>query len=339
MKKIVLLLNNNDDARNAGPKAQLDISKFLGRFGFKRVALNVNNTSILSKTIFAKVVLPRFIKNNKDIDEIVIQYPMSQFLMRNLITNLRKQTHAHIYCVIHDIEALRIKLDDNSFKKKEISLLNSVDGVIAHNRNMLRWLRQNGLVVNAVPLELFDYDNPQVLNRKINYNYSICFAGNLAKAEFLKKIRLKKNIKLYLYGSNFSKEMQKNNIYYNGSFSPNELPKYLVQSFGLVWDGNSVDSCNGVYGNYTRYNAPHKVSLYLSCGIPVIVWKKAGIAKYIINNGLGIAIDSLSELNSLFNNISFNDYKALRGNCIKEASKIRNGEYIHKAISTLEKIC
>ena len=46
-------------------------------------------------------------------------------------------------------------------------------------------------------------------------------------------------------------------------------------SFGLVWDGISVETCAGVYGEYLKVNNPHKTSLYLASGIPVIIWKEA----------------------------------------------------------------
>lgn len=58
------------------------------------------------------------------------------------------------------------------------------------------------------------------------------------------------------------------------SLAAEELPGALVQSFGLVWDGNSMDTCTGNYGSYLRINDPHKVSLYLSSGLPIIVGQK-----------------------------------------------------------------
>ena len=33
------------------------------------------------------------------------------------------------------------------------------DGVIAHNKKMIDWLRNNGVEVPIVDLEIFDYDN------------------------------------------------------------------------------------------------------------------------------------------------------------------------------------
>lgn len=335
MESAVLLLNTNNNNLDAGPKAQRDISYFLNKDNFQKITLKVNNARLTSKLFFSYFVLPKFGKRMSKMNEIVIQYPMSRLIMKTLVKVLRKKTNAKIYCIIHDIESLRARKGDTNFKKREIALLNSVDGLVVHNENMLNWLKKNGLRVKAVPLQLFDYDNPQPLNKKINYEKSISFAGNLTKSTFLRKFH-PQGIELYLYGVGFSNKIKDANIHYQGSFSPAELPKYLTQSFGLVWDGDSINSCNGIYGQYTKYNDPHKASLYLSSGIPVIVWKKAGIAKYITKHKLGIAIDSLTQLHNAIDAIDLNEYKSMKENCFKEAQKIRNGEFITHAIEKLE---
>lgn len=335
MRKAVLMLDTNNNNLDAGPKAQRDISYFLNKNDFQIIILKVNNARLISKLFFSCFILPKFGKKMSKMNEIVIQYPMSRLVMKTLVRVLRKQTNAKIYCVTHDIESLRAKRGDTDFKKREIALLNSVDGLVVHNESMLNWLKKNGLKVKTVPLQLFDYDNPQPLNKKINYDRSISFAGNLTKSTFLRKFH-PQGVELYLYGVGFSNKIKDANIHYQGSFSPTELPKHLTQSFGLVWDGDSINSCNGIYGQYTKYNDPHKASLYLSSGIPVIVWKKAGIAKYIIKHNLGIAIDSLAQLRDALDTIDLNEYKSMKEACFKEAHKMRNGEFITRAIEKLE---
>ena len=62
----------------------------------------------------------------------------------------------------------------------------------------------------------------------------------------------------------------------------------LFGSFGLVWDGMSSETCKGSFGEYLRINNPHKTSLYLASGIPVIIWSKAALAEFIEKNKCGI---------------------------------------------------
>lgn len=55
-----------------------------------------------------------------------------------------------------------------------------------------------------------------------------------------------------------------------GSYMPEELPEKLEAKYGLVWDGLEITSCEGTFGQYLKYNNPHKFSLYMAAGIAVI---------------------------------------------------------------------
>ena len=76
----------------------------------------------------------------------------------------------------------------------------------------------------------------------------------------------------HIYGPNYTPEKKCSRIVYQGEFSADELPAHLKGQFGLIWDGSSVNTCEGNFGEYLRYNNPHKISLYLACGLPVIIW-------------------------------------------------------------------
>ena len=140
-----------------------------------------------------------------------------------------------------------------------------------------------------------------------------------------------------IYGSNPAKSY-KSGVIYKGQFSPNDLLKHLDQDFGLVWDGNSIETCDGRYGNYLRYNNPHKASLYLSMGIPVIIWKEAALAKFISKNNLGITIDSLNNLDKVLDQITENEYKTMKSNVLRISEKLRNGSNILNAVEKMERM-
>ena len=122
------------------------------------------------------------------------------------------------------------------------------------------------------------------------------------------------------------------NLKYFGSFKPDELPGKLEGKFGLVWDGDSLDTCSGNTGNYLRYNNPHKTSLYLSAGIPVIIWKEAAMSNFIEKHKAGILVESLTEIDDVINNISDSDYTELKNNAIQIGMQLRNGYYYKKAV-------
>ena len=125
------------------------------------------------------------------------------------------------------------------------------------------------------------------------------------------------------------------NIRYKGNFSPDELPKKLTQNFGLVWDGPDVDSCRGIYGEYMRFNNPHKVSLYLSSGMPIIIWKKAAMAEFIQNNNLGIVVEDLRELDDILDNMTQEEYVNLKKSVIDMSKSLRNGTHTISAMNKL----
>ena len=125
---------------------------------------------------------------------------------------------------------------------------------------------------------------------------------------------------------------------YMGSYPPDILPQYLNQGFGLIWDGNSTESCAGVIGNYLKYNNPHKCSLYLASGIPVIVWKKAALADFINIHNAGILVESLEEIPEKIQNLSEKEYIQMKNNAEKISLKLKDGYFLKKAIRTAEKL-
>ncbi|MBC6910546.1 galactofuranosyltransferase, partial [Lactobacillus reuteri] len=265
------------------------------------------------------------------------QYPIfSEFLVKNITKNIRKYTNAKLYFITHDIDSLRLSEKDEEFQKREIEQLNQTDGLIVHNQVMKKWLKEQGVKVPMIELGIFDYDNHETIKNNINYKKRICFAGNLEKAPFLEKLTLK-SAHMEIYGANPAKNY-KTGVDYKGQFSPDDLLKYLDQDFGLVWDGDSVETCNGRYGNYLRYNDPHKASLYLSMGIPVIIWKEAALAKFISQNNLGITIDSLNDLDTILKQITENDYKTIKSNALQISEKLRNGTNIQNAVEKMERM-
>ena len=199
---------------------------------------------------------------------------------------------------------------------------------------MIAWLQANGCTSKLIDLEIFDYDNPQPLLTTDYYDASVCFAGNLAKADFLTKLNLTKH-QLILFGPNPSNNYPQN-IAYQGQKTPEELPKFLQQSFGLVWDGDSLSSCTGTFGEYMKYNNPHKVSLYLSSGLPVIIWKEAALADFVEKHHVGLTIADLNDLDDLLDRLTPADYALIRQNVAAVANKMRQGYYIKRALKQLK---
>jgi len=155
---------------------------------------------------------------------------------------------------------------------------------------------------------------------------------NAEKTKYIKYLD-KLHIHFELYGPGYNGNSTKY-INYNGVMSPDDIYSVLNRGFGLVWDGNSTSTCNGKNGNYLRYNDPHKLSLYLASGIPVIIWKEAAEAKFVEENKVGITVDSLEELPEIFKSLDSYQYEIFVKNVKKIAEKLINGQYTIDAMNT-----
>ena len=117
-----------------------------------------------------------------------------------------------------------------------------------------------------------------------------------------------------------------------GSFLPEELPGELSGHYGLVWDGTSIETCDGPFGNYLRFNDPHKLSLYLVSGLPVIVWAESAVAGFVKEESLGITVSSLKDIPQAISRVSPTEYKTMVQNTLKFSARLRDGYYLKHAL-------
>ena len=221
------------------------------------------------------------------------------------------------------------------------------DAIIAHNEKMMDYLVNEAGVKREklINLSLFDYllpENIKADNDNITKNDGVIIAGNLDKTKCTyayKLAELKSDTRFELYGVNWSLEGKHgDNWNYHGAFPPDELISHMRGAFGLVWDGQELDTCTGATGKYVRYNNPHKVSLYIAAAIPVIIWKEAALADFITKNNIGIAISNLKDIDSEIAGISDEHYAQMLSNIKKLSDKVRNGGFTTEALKEAERV-
>lgn len=335
MKRIVVTSVIKQNEGNAGSKAKNDDRNILINDNFEPLDIVVPQSRI-KKLLFAELKLKNKIKTNAA-DEYVIQYPLySMFIIEKMVSAIREyHKNAKIIILIHDVESLRLRKGDSKYSQKEKDLFNKVNALIVHNDAMDKYLRRLGIQTPMVAQGIFDYLNDKKIIKNDNYEKKVCFAGNLEKAVILNNLKLDVT-KCNVYGLPKPQTRYKHGVVYKGAFPADELPKYLDGDFGLIWDGVSLNTNDGIFGEYTKYNSPHKTSLYLSCGIPVIVWKKAGIARFIQKNNLGIVVENINNLDEILNRINDSEYKQMKKNAEDYAYKVRKGENILRAVNNYE---
>lgn len=334
-------LRKNDE-HTAGPKAPNDIYDISKKLGFKSLKLMIEDgeaSKIKKKIEVGKLWLSLLFKLKKD-DVIIFQHPMYGIKEAiKLIPIFKKIKKTKFITVIHDLELLR---GGTSTYDEEVAILSDkvllpmFDKIICHNESMKKYLINEGVCESKlVTLSIFDYltNYSEIPESK---GIGLTIAGNLNKDKsgYLYKL-IEKNPKytINLYGPNFDENIDLGeNINYLGSFSPDELPNKLQGQFGLVWDGDSIETCSGNTGNYLRYNNPHKTSLYLAVGIPVLIWKEAAIAKFVEENNVGILIDNLGKIEEVLSNTPQEKLDEIQKNAKEVGLKLRDGYYFKRAI-------
>ena len=214
-----------------------------------------------------------------------------------------------------------------------------MDGIIAHNDKMKDVLVQLGIPEKKIiSLEIFDYLIPHFEEKKTYEKRTVLLAGNfdIKKAKYARQ--LPDNPEFSIFGINFEEENLPQNVHYKGAFSPEELPYYLEGGFGLVWDGDSPYTCSGMFGEYLKMNNPHKASLYLASGFPIIVWRQSALTDFVTKNNCGILVDSLFEIAETLKSIQKKDYQELIENSKKIGEKIRQGYFLKTALEKCERI-
>lgn len=335
MANTVLIDVMRPNEYDAGTKARNDVRDILSGMGFECTVVFNRTHQTAFKLMEVYRAIFRLGNTLDPGDLIVLQYPYNPAIVDMLLKRIRKvreKKKCKLIILVHDIFYLRKDDQYPEIEKTEVAFFNCADGLIVHNDFMAAELRRAGVQTRMVSLQLFDYlYRGKTSESVLTDGNVIAFAGNLMpkKSGFLYQYGKISGVSFNLYGANPGELPE--NMHYCGSFEPNELPGKLKGTYGLVWDGPSAESCIGNYGEYLKYNCPHKASLYIASGMPVVVWKEAAIARFVTEQRMGIAISSLAELCDLPKPDS-DAYRELLGGVSDYRERVRSGEMLRRAI-------
>ena len=254
---------------------------------------------------------------------LLIQYPSLNPKMLYFIFPFLKKKY--LITLLHDINSVREKGELSGFENK---VLSNFDEIIVHTPEMQTYFEQRlrpGIKYHY--LGCFPYIAvPDKEARQLSKQ--VCFAGNIDKSVFFSDFVFEnKDLDLIVYGSCSSNNAMKNKYEYKGVFKP-DMIGHLEGSWGLVWDGDSTETCSGTWGSYLKIIAPHKFSLYVLAGLPLIVWKDSAMAKLVEMKNIGITVTSLSEISARISAVSDNDYKEYCANILKFQPVLLKGENV-----------
>lgn len=328
------IVSSNDPGQMGGSKAKEDIITFAQDDGYVPFRIDPYQPNKLAKLYYTNFKMMKFFKND-DIDNVVLQYPIpSHYMVDKFVSKLRQKINGKFVIWIHDIQGLQSGSSDEKLSW-ELKLFNSADALIVHNPKMEKWLTDHDISTKKIVLDIFDYINPQPIQPLRAYDKTFCFAGNLFKSGFIQEVD--SNNKFVVFGANMP-EKHGANTEYAGQYPPDELTAHLTQNFGLIWDGPSAKTCEGTFGHYLLFNNPHKTSLYISSGIPIIIWDQAALADFVLENKIGITISDLTKVDEALDNIDEDEYQQMKQNVSDMAERLRQGYYTHQALAKVAQL-
>ena len=323
----------------AGNKAKTDIERTLRGLGARNLGLRT--TFYDNKVVAFLLNLVGIVKMMFCIrkgDRLVLQYPVKKYF--SFICRVAHWRKAQIIVIIHDLMSLHRK---RVTLETELSRLSKGDVIIASNEKMQQWLAAQGLQRPMTALGLFDYlDNVPHESHKTHeshepHAWSLVYAGALVmrKNSYLLELANKaEHFDLHIYGNADGLpgiDKAPHAVCYPFT-SADEFIRNADGDFGLVWDGDSLETCQGDFGEYLRYNSPHKVSFYLRAGLPVIIWREAAVASIIEQEGIGITITSIAELEQRLQTLTTEELEAMRQNVARVSQRLVSGQYFQKAL-------
>lgn len=227
-------------------------------------------------------------------DVVIAQTPT--YAAPEVETMIVDQTHeqgAKIVGFVHDVEFLRYPQSYD--QQAGVDFLNSFDALMINTKQMRDQVVAAGVIVPIVEVGPWGYVQP-FPKRRPKFSKDIHYAGNLVewKAGFLQN--LPADLHVLLYGSadgnqDLGFELAPG-VERMGSYSQEKLAMALDHGFGLIWDCNAHDE----YNPYALINMPHKFSLYMSLGLPVIANANSAIGTFVQTNGVGIVVNTMADL-------------------------------------------
>ena len=336
IENVEVMANHN----HAGAKAPADVAKIAEELGFKR---------LIVRTLLAQNIVQKAKKQLTSINDwkqcasavtehavLLLQCPFwhHQINRYSVLADLKSKKNAKIIALVHDVEELRGAMYNDYLKGEFQEMLSLADCIIVHNPVMKQFFLKKGVAEDKlVVLQIFDYLQPSDAYEKPGFERAISIAGNLdvTKSKYLAQLPDIPEIGMHMYGPNFTLESNER-IQYHGSFPADQIANELRSGFGLVWDGESIESCTGQFGNYLRYNNPHKLSLYLSSGLPVVIWSEAAEATFVKEHQVGVCVASLRELTDVLGRLTVSEYEQMAENVKTIRQRLISGTYTKDAL-------
>ena len=338
------------DTKDAGSKAPKDIRDILCKMGFSTINVHMDRCERKDEDSSEKTWQSKrskeewrsFVEAINADSVLVLQHPFraENYFREQALLEI-KNKNVKIISIVHDVEMIRGLNCTEYFVKETEFMMQIADAVVVQNDRMKSFFEKKWPEYQKlVSLQVFDYLSDASSMKTSQLRPVVKYAGSLEyrKSPFLYRLDELTGVKIQLYGPDF--EMEKyteskcpDNVEYCGAYTAEELPNRLDSGFGLIWDGEQLETCREGTGKYLTFNSPHKLSLYLASGLPVIVWEGAAIAEYVKYNGVGFTVNSLFEIKERVADITKKQYEQYAKAAYEIGIRLKDGYYTRMAMT------
>ena len=311
---------------HGGTKARNDCSKIAEQAGWTQFDTTLNGPPLtrIFGLLRALVKLARLDRASI----FLIQTPIHSGIGNNMIAYIMA-IFFKTATIVHDIDDLRGGRSNTS------EFLNRISHTVIYTGNLIQHIdKSKNIIQQFFHLEMWDYLIPGGASFvDCDISGPIIFAGNLTphKVGWLYDRRISRPPVL-LYGTDHdaSRDPAKGDRYIS-SFDPDAPPFIGPVGWGLVWNGSRSGLPTEAL-DYETICQSHKFSLYVACGIPVIVWDQSHVATLVQKFDLGICVASLESIPEAISKVTPEDYDAIRRAATKVADQLRRGHFLNAAL-------
>lgn len=320
---------------HAGSKVYEDMASILISRSYEPVSIPYINKTKSERRKSLPGLIAKLLFGFLDAKEICCIYPDTVkhdtvVALLNLVKPMYRLLGIKTTALVIDLDSIRF-CEGNI--QDDLKYLKPFDHAIVHSPRMERLLVDNGYKGTVTVMGLMDYRVKEVPKETRSCGNDVCFAGNLGKSGFvtgLKELDLQ-NTRFLIYGKNAIGPFESDKVIYKGVFFPEDLSN-IEGNWGLIWDGDSTLAKDGYLANYLSLNSPHKASMYLCAGMPLIAPDWSFTGDLVKKHGLGIVISSLADIDDAIAAISAEQYAEMLENVKAYAARLMNGRNVLDAM-------
>ncbi|GFH40951.1 hypothetical protein [Pseudolactococcus insecticola] len=199
--------------------------------------------------------------------------------------------------------------------------------IVAHTEKMRKKLRELGYDKPIFVSDFADYVHDFPVQDK-KFLRQVIYYGNIGKKT--KFLNWSNTTTLKVLGPNHSDVASSDSVKFTANPSLEVLPTYLNGGFGfLERDSRKTD-------DYAVLSFHDKLSLFLSSGLPVVVYDDFAYADFIVAHKLGFAISNINEIDAKMSQIDETAYADYLKNTAYFGELMRSGYFTSRLLQQLD---